>query len=709
MRKESTPTTTVHTSPAPTIIGRIHPHQKWRSKFPIAMTLRDPERSHKIWRILTDIFIVLVFQFVSLLSLSLLEWAVNADNKVYSFAIHGFWSDITGHGRTTLAFSYLLICVAYLMLIFLLNRFWVATGILWTVIVIFSTASRIKMYARNEPVLPVDIATFSTNTGDVMTMVPDGGGRLIAFGVAAVLLGISLCIVAALFLGPGRPFVLVSRPTAARISLQIILTAMPLLFLCTFTYSLGTVGSWAANLASAMGDQPELYDAQSDAWENGYLLTFLRNVHTTTMTKPAGYSQSTMKNLAVRYRQEARDINVTRSQKVTSDTVIFILSESYSDPTRVPGVQLSKDPMPYIRSLKSQTTSGLMLSSGYGGGTANLEFQALTGLSTAVLSSSLRSPYQQLVPHWKQPVSFNQLWNATAGGSIAFHPYTGSFYSRNTDYKKFGFSHFYTKTGPEYIKNLKNIGKSPNASDESAYENVLASLKADKKHTQRFIQLATMQNHMPYEITYYPSLYTDVSSTKYKWSQTEHSSVSAYATGMHYTDTATQKFLKELDKLNRPVTVVWYGDHLPGIYSAEMSDTNNLVALHLTDYFIWSNQASQSSSGQTSQTTGGYSSPNYFMAQEAEHTNSYVTPYLAFLTRAHEQIPALQPQLTTVAGLDSSEGSSKATYLDSDGNVIQRLNKQQYQIMQDYRLITYDLTSGEGYLRYLGFLDTSPR
>ncbi|MCQ4948003.1 hypothetical protein NE602_27885, partial [Bacteroides cellulosilyticus] len=61
--------------------------------------------------------------------------------------------------------------------------------------------------------------------------------------------------------------------------------------------------------------------------------------------------------------------------------IIFNLSESFSDPRRVPGIKLAHDPMPNIERLKKNNTSGLMISSGYGGGTANMEYMTLTGLA----------------------------------------------------------------------------------------------------------------------------------------------------------------------------------------------------------------------------------------------------------------------------------------------------------------------------------------
>lgn len=88
----------------------------------------------------------------------------------------------------------------------------------------------------------------------------------------------------------------------------------------------------------------------------------------------------------------------------------MILSETFSDPTRVPGVSFTLDPIPNIRNVKNTTTSGLMLSPGYGGGTANIEYQALTGLNLANFNDSLIVPYQQLVPNQNNPYSFNQIW-----------------------------------------------------------------------------------------------------------------------------------------------------------------------------------------------------------------------------------------------------------------------------------------------------------
>ena len=135
-----------------------------------------------------------------------------------------------------------------------------------------------------------------------------------------------------------------------------------------------------------------------------------------------------------------------------------------------------------------------------------------------------------------------------------------------------------------------------------------------------------------------------------KLGSSEISSIETYAKGVSYTDKATQSFLNDLDSIDKPVTVVFYGDHLPGIYSTASDNENNSLDLHLTDYFIWSNKKARenkqkednssdnnarNNNANKNKVKDSYSSPNFFISQVASHTNSKVSPYIAFLTRLH--------------------------------------------------------------------------
>ena len=148
------------------------------------------------------------------------------------------------------------------------------------------------------------------------------------------------------------------------------------------------------------------------------------------------------------------------------------------------------------------------------------------------------------------------------------------------------------------------------------------------------------------------------------------------------------------------MTVIWYGDHYPSVFVTANSDPANALTLHETDYFIWSNAASASAGVKLSDEDAAYSSSNFFMAQAAEHMNAKVSPYLAFLTRMHQQIAAMGLQIDATS-------TSGAEYLDAQGNPIDEadLTDEQRQLLDDYKLVQYDVTAGKGYLRDTGFMD----
>ena len=133
------------------------------------------------------------------------------------------------------------------------------------------------------------------------------------------------------------------------------------------------------------------------------------------------------------------------------------------------------------------------------------------------------------------------------------------------------------------------------------------------------------------------------------------------------------------------------------------------MALHLTDYFIWSNKASSSQG--TKNENSDYTSPNYFIAQAAEHMNAKVSPFLAFLTQMHEHVSAMEPPVVNnIQGWDRiPEG--QPIYLDADGNPMaeSEMDAATRQLLDDYKLIQYDVTAGDGYLKDLGFMDAPER
>ncbi len=166
------------------------------------------------------------------------------------------------------------------------------------------------------------------------------------------------------------------------------------------------------------------------------------------MEMPENYSEKTMKAIVKKYTALAEEINAERTGQLTDQTVIYILSESLADPRRIPGVTLSQNVLPNIEYIMSQTTSGLMKSDHYGGGTANIEFQVYSGLPFYNYSSSISSVYLDVAPNMKKLPSISDLY--PADNRIAIHPYYDTSYNRNSIYKQLGIEQFYTLNSAKY-------------------------------------------------------------------------------------------------------------------------------------------------------------------------------------------------------------------------------------------------------------------
>ena len=678
----------------------VKPHFKlWAKK--VEANEVTPQHPHKpfpgwVYGVLFVIFDIIVVTALEV-GVSSSSTRVQLSSPTVGF---GFVSKMWTDGNFVFVLNVILVALLYLMLLMLFNRFWTASIVILAVGIIVAAIEHFKVEIRYEAILPADLGFLGSNTGNMLTFIPAGAHVtiLVALGAFAVLL--ALILVLRHFDGrKGR--MIRTDNLSLNLTSRLILLLLPILVFALYCIHVSTTDSLANKFSRALGDTPSMWDSVYDAQRNGPLVAFTRQLNPKIMDKPSNYSEETMKKVAARYQKEAETINASRTNNLTDSTVVYVLSESFSDPSRVPGLKTNKDSMPNIRKIKAGTTSGLMLSSGYGGGTANLEYMGLSGLSMANFESSLSSPYQQLVPsqHWTPTI--NQLWGAPVN-SLGYHPYESSMYSRATNYKKFGFSHFYTLTGPDVIKYQDKIDESPYVSDKSSYDSALEGIKSGK--TNKFIQIITMQNHMPYHEWYENNDYTAESTTGTPLGDDEQQSIETYQKGVEITDQATQEFLNELDALDKPVTVVFYGDHLPGIYSSASEDNNNSLALHLTDYFIWSNKASSSQGNKAS--NAAYSSPNFFVAQAADHMNAKVSPYLAFLTEMHSKIAAMEPPVVNkVQGWDRiPEGQN--IYLDQNGNPMSTddFDKETKQLLADYKLIQYDITAGKNYLKDTDFM-----
>ena len=568
-------------------------------------------------------------------------------------------------------FTVLILLLLYLGLYGLINRFFYATALFYVFFAIYGVANRLKVMYRSEPILPSDLM-FLTNTKELLSMITT---KLLVGVVVVLVIIIGGCIAFEHFFGKNF---LRFKPIP-----RVIMVILGVMSIGSF-YTANREGSIMNTVINKVGYSNFDANINWSANTNGPMLTFLCNMHIDAMKEPSDYSKKTMTKLVKKYQNVADEINQDRPNDNLSDqTLIFVLSESFSDPSRVPNIKLNQDPIPNIQKIKSENTSGLMLSSGYGGGTANMEYMTFTGLAFNQFSKSLQSPYTQLVVKQKNPINIVDSFKDSA----AIHPYYGNFYDRSTVYQRFGIKSFrnINSTGDLALKYTSTVDGGTYVSDDSAYKDALWQINQAKGG--QFINLVTMQNHMPYTNDYPDNQF----KTTGKGAGKNLQQVSNFAKGLSFTDTATKEFLEKLDTIQKPITLVWYGDHLPGIYDGNSMYDYNVVQ-HETDYFVYSNKYALEHNYGTKKLSKAtdYTDPNGFIPLALRQMKQQVTPYYALLTEVQEKASAMAK---------NSTGKSEDLYVNSKGKQISasQLTKKQKQLIHDYELVQYDLTAGKGY------------
>ena len=544
------------------------------------------------------------------------------------------------------------------------NKFWLSSIITYTAVTIAIVADAIKIYYRSEPILPTEVTMVSAY-GDILEMIPQIILWITIIGII-ILTGI---IIFCEIKFPQEKLNWKSRLLGILLAIVIFGSSTRI------NHGNSIVNAWL----SSYGNEPTFWNQEYGAQYNGAIQQFLNNIDTSIMESNSNYSRKRVNKLVGKYKKQAEKINKGRTNNLSTQTIVFNLSESLANPNRLKEIELSQNPLSYIDSVKKITTSGLMISSGLGGGTANMEYMTLTGLPVSNFSPTIATPYTQVVPESEQTLTINGYFKK----STAIHPYNGSFYSRKVVYQKFGFQRFMYLGSKYKIKHKMKIGTNPYLSDETAYQNTLDVINSYKNG--QFINLVTMQNHLPYSDYYDNSEDYQVSGDM---DDGEKNTISNYSAGLSYTDKSVQKFIEQIDKINKPITLVFYGDHLPGIYSN--IDGNSLEARE-TDYFIYSNKYARQHGAKDLKHVK-YVSPIDFIALTAEQTNSKVSPYYALLTEIQKELPTIK--------VYAYNNGKNPVFVNKKGKTIKykQLTKKQKRLYDDLKLVQYDLTTGNQYL-----------
>ncbi len=561
-----------------------------------------------------------------------------------------------------------LLFTLYLWITALIGSRWVSTLILLIITVAMGLTTQQKMALRGEPLYPSDF-TMITELPFLLKMVDR---KLIIAVIIFLMSLVSLSIY--LLIKKKRSSTQLTNPKQKKLNWLVrggtfIITSSILFYSIGFNQP-GNVLKSAYNRYAYWIP----YSQQMNYYNNGFIGGFLYNLGIDAMKKPVNYSKKQVADIVQKYKEKAAEINETRSTAINDVNIVYVMNESFSDPLALEGITVSEDPIPKIRTLKETALSGTVLSQGYGGGTANIEFEALTGLSMEPMSASLTTPYTQLVSRMNELPSAISYLKQQGYATTAIHPYNTTMYKRNEVYQKLGFTTFLNETNMEFSAKKE---RNPYVSDESAYQEILKQMEMTNEPD--FVHMVTMQNHMVYSGKY--------PSTAFSAQGTGNTQEAAnYLQDLAYSDEALADFLTTIDKFPEKTIVVFWGDHLPSFYSETIAETNGSLKMHQTPLLIYPNFTENSDAV-------GTISPIYFMNHILDITNAQVTPYYALLMELEEALPAFE----------------KGVYIERDSTEVsvkrEDLSEETQELLKVYDTIQYDVTVGENYSKAFNFFE----
>lgn len=397
-----------------------------------------------------------------------------------------------------------------------------------------------------------------------------------------------------------------------------------------------------------------IYTQQWRTQQNGFLLNFTTAIRYSFVSEPDGYDADKVAQTARSYRSQS----VTDAGELP-ENLIFIMNESFSDLTAAfPNLELSEDPLAFYHSLTENTVKGTMISPVTGGGTANVEFEYLTGDSLAFLPSSTVA--YQLYLYDGCPSLVSQAKDL-GYHTIAFHPYLSSGWNRTSVYPWLGFDevHFQEDVqDPQYIRNY--------VSDLSDYEQLFRWTEESAGPTMIFN--VTMQNHSGYSQGW-NNLSGDVTVT----GGAKPSSITTqYFSLMKESDQAIQALVEHYSQVEEKTMIVFFGDHQPPLgntffetlYGKKLDerDPEEVQQAYETPFFIWANY-------DIPEQDDLRISSNYLGVLAAEVAGLPLTGYQQLLSRLMDVLP--------VAGT--------AGYVTADGQVTQEAEELPGYVQSLYR------------------------
>lgn len=411
---------------------------------------------------------------------------------------------------------------------------------------------------------------------------------------------------------------------------------------------------------------------------NGTTYSLIRNIHKIATDQPAGYSEGKIKDIHKKYRQRADEINQNRFETGKERKVIFLLSETFSDPQKIKGLTLEGNPIPNIQRLMKENVSGRVVVPGIGGGTSDTEWTVLSGLNMRLLNSDINFPYTDFFYGQKNPQTILEVLDPSLDQTVAIHA-TPPIYYRSADvYQNIGIRDYYSTAN---ITDFKPVSKNKRfISDRSFFDVLLNKIKAPKN---KVIISQSMQNHQPFNYEYFKD---HRFSAQGDATQEELDRVRNYAQGLSITDQEIMRFLEKLEELEDDVTLVFYGDHIPVAYNP-FANQNDYPTMHGADYFIYSNHG-YTNGKDKKEVTGKVHSSSFIANKLLWSLDLKVSPFYAMTTELEKEVPIISREYL---------GTGTQQWREEE------LSSESRDYLNDYQMIAYDILNGQQFSIKQGF------
>ncbi len=457
-----------------------------------------------------------------------------------------------------------------LLFYFLLGNAWYGAGLTTLIWGLLSYINLVKVDARGDPFVPGDILLLTEGMEAV------GSYQLnMHWGKLALLLGLSLALI---LLGTGvksaRPR-LVIRLVAALTVVAAFGTTMAFLYPDSELYD-RMEGPNRANV-------PAVYEAF------GFPYCFLHNFNLYPVDKPPGYNAQEAASYEDTYRE-------AEAAPETAPNILMVMCEAFTDlPNQAAFTYTGEtNPIAAYNRLAEQTLSGHLVVSNTGAGTANTEFDVLTGMMTNRIGTGTTSAFR--VVH-RNIDSIPRMLTQAGYRTFFLHPGQNWFYNRESVYSYLGIT---DQVFQDAFSRSDLVGDW--ISDAGFLRVLKESLEARQGDTPLFTYAVTIQNHQSYGAGKYGYV-PDPPQTDIALSDAARTYLSVYFKGLQDSAAMLEELTEYLDSLDAPYLLVFFGDHQPnlgGHYLAYReldpnygsTDTvEETLQPYTVPYLIWGNAA----------------------------------------------------------------------------------------------------------------------